>query len=83
MHHQTNRIHVTEDGEAIGTLRQFSTSFGLPQSDVLACVQDDAEDAIILNAGSGQDRVLIVDPEALDALSACTPRRSSAPMAAA
>ena len=72
MHSQTDQIRITEEGEAIGTLRQFSSSFDMSHGSVLECMRREAEDSIILHAGSGRDRVLIVDAQAIEALLDCT-----------
>ena len=62
---------LTEDGEAIGTVRQFSNRLNLPESQVLPCLQCHAEDAIVLRAGDASERLLIVEPDGLDALLSC------------
>lgn len=65
------RIDITEDGEAIGTLQQFSRSLNLSRSSILQCVQNEAQGSIILNAGEGLDRFLIIDAQGLKALHQC------------
>lgn len=67
----TRRITVTEDGEVMGTLHQFADRLNRSRSFVLHCVRDRAQDAIILNAGEGLDRLLILDAEGYEALHHC------------
>lgn len=76
MYRPPDPIRITEDGEAIGTLRQFATSFALSPTSVLECLRREANDAVILHAGNGPSRVLIVDVPALNALRRCTSRAS-------
>lgn len=68
MHTQQNVLNITEDGEAIGTLQQFAHAFDLPRSFILSCLHDEQPDSIILDAGSGLDRLLILDMDALHVL---------------
>ncbi len=68
MQNQLNPLDITEDGEAIGTLHQFSRALGLPRSFILSCLHEEQPDSIILDAGHGLDRFLILDPEALHTL---------------
>ena len=65
---QLNALNITEDGEAIGTLQQFSRAFALPRSFILSCLHEEQPDSIILDAGDGLDRLLILDTDALQTL---------------
>lgn len=67
----TAQITITEDGEAMGTLHQFADRLNRSRAFVLHCVHDRAEDAIILDAGEGLDRLLILDSEGYQALHHC------------
>ncbi len=62
---------LAEDGEAIGTVQQFSNHLNLPESNVLPCLQEHADQSIILQAGDASDRLLILDTEGLEALLGC------------
>lgn len=64
-------ITITEDGEAVGTLHQFATRLNRPRAVVLHCVRAGDEDAVILDAGEGRDRLLILDAEGYEALHRC------------
>jgi hypothetical protein len=66
------QITITEDGEAMGTLHQFATHLNRSRAFVLRCVHGRARDAIILHAGEGLDRLLILDAEGYQALHRCT-----------
>lgn len=66
-------IRITEDGEAIGTLRQFARSLNLSCAALLERLHTEARDCIILCAGTGADSLLILDPCGLSALVAGSP----------
>lgn len=66
-------ITVTEEGEAIGTLRQFACSFDLPLSGLLHALDTIARDHIIFRAGSEPNRLLILDGYGLPALFSVSP----------
>lgn len=70
-------LYITEDGEAVGTLRDFSSRFRLSPASVLHCLRRDAREPIILDAGEGRKRLLIVDANGLDALWSDSSRASS------
>lgn len=70
--HMSSSINITEDGEAIGTLQQFADSLKRSRAAILHCIQHYAEDTVILNAGEGLDRLLIVDQDGLETLRRCT-----------
>lgn len=59
-----------EDDEVIGTVRQLSDRLGLAESQVVPCLQE-AEQSIIVQAGTGSDRLLILDGDGLGALAGC------------
>ena len=67
----TPQITITEDGEAMGTLHQFADRLDRSRAFVLHCVHDRAQDAIILDAGEGLDRLLILDSDGYQALHRC------------
>ena len=75
--HMSSTINITEDGEAIGTLQQFAHSLKRSRAAILHCVQHYAEGSVILNAGEGMDRLLILDPDGLEMLRRCTPTQLS------
>lgn len=58
---RSSRITITEDGEAIGTLRQFARSLDLPLAVLVDILQTDARDGVIYWAGTSPDRLLILD----------------------
>jgi len=66
-------ITITEEGEAIGTLRQFARSFDLSMADLLDALETRVHDCIIFQAGSTPDRLLILDGCGLPALFAASP----------
>lgn len=68
MREQLPRLDITEDGEAIGTLQQFSKSLNLPRAFILQCLRDELPGSIILNAGEGLDRLIILDTAGLETL---------------
>lgn len=59
-----------EDDEVIGTVRQLSDRLGLAESQVVPCLRE-AEQSIIVQAGTGSDQLLILDADGLDALAGC------------
>ncbi len=61
-------ITITEEGEAIGTLRQFASSLNLPLTRLRELLETDARDCVILCAGWTLDRLLILDGCGLSAL---------------
>jgi hypothetical protein len=66
-------ITITEEGEAIGTLQQFSCSFNLSMTRLLHALDTTARDCVIFRAGSSPDRLLILDGCGLPALFAASP----------
>lgn len=62
---------LAEDGEAIGTVHQFSDRFTLPESQVLPCLRCHDEEAIVLRAGPESEPLLILEAEGVDALRDC------------
>lgn len=62
---------LAEDGDAIGTVHQFSDHFTLPESQVLPCLQCHDEEAIVLRAGPESAPLLILGAEGVDALRDC------------
>lgn len=64
------RFARMEDNEVIGTVQQFSNRLGLPESQVVPCLQEAAQ-SIIVKAGTGSDQLLILDADGLGALLGC------------
>lgn len=64
-------VHVAEDGEAVGSLRRFSEWFRLTPASVVSCLQERAAEGVILDAGRGRRRLLVVDARGLEALCEC------------
>lgn len=62
---------LAEDGEAIGTIRQFSNRLNLPESQVLPCLREYADHSILMEAEGESDRVLMLDAEGVGALLGC------------
>jgi hypothetical protein len=65
------RFAQAEEGEIIGTVRQLSGRFNLPEPQVLPCLQTCGEDPVILRAGSGPSELLILDSAGADMLRQC------------
>jgi len=70
---------LAEEGEAIGTVRQFSDRLNLPESQVLPCLRCHDEEAIVLRGEPAAEPLLIVEAEGLDALRGCAASASSLP----
>lgn len=70
---QSSRANFTlaEDGEAMGSVRQFSDRFDLPESQVLPCLQEHADQSILLRAEGESEQVLMLDAEGIGALMGC------------
>jgi hypothetical protein len=68
---------LAEEGEAIGTIRQFANHLNLPESQVLPCLQCHDEEAIVLRAGPAAEPLLIVEAGGLDALQGCAAAAAS------
>jgi hypothetical protein len=64
-------FYIAEDGEAMGTLRRFSSRFRLTPASILDCLRHRAPEAVLLAAGQGRDRLLVVDADGLDVLRDC------------
>lgn len=62
---------LAEDGEAIGTVRQFSDHLNVPESQVLPCLQEHADQSILLRAEAESEQVLMLDAEGIGALLGC------------
>jgi hypothetical protein len=61
-------ITVTEEGEAIGTIREFARELNLTIGALLHVLDTEARDCVIFRAGSAPDRLLILDGCGLAAL---------------
>jgi len=59
-----------EEGEAIGTPRQFARAHGHPPETVLRCAEEH-DRAIVLKQQEDGPPVLILDAETLDAVTQC------------
>lgn len=66
-------ITITEEGEAIGTLHQFASCFGLSIPSLLHALDTTARDCVIFRAGTTPDRLLILDGCGLPTLFAASP----------
>lgn len=66
-------ITITEEGEAIGTLRQFASSFNLSIDALLRALDTTARDCVIFRAGSTPNRLLILDGCGVPTLFATAP----------
>lgn len=73
------RFHITEDGEAVGTLREFSSRFRLTPASVMDCLRHRSQASVVLDAGEGRERLLIVDEGGVEALTTCGHPNASAP----
>ena len=65
------RFSQAEDGEAVGTLRQFSERLHRPPSQIVPCLRKNADQPIILQAGRGPEQLLILDTSGAEALQEC------------
>jgi hypothetical protein len=73
---------VAEDGEMMGTLRQFANLLHLPSSLLLRCIEHQGH-AIVLRQEAGGQPVLILDAESLSDVCECVvDRRAGAPASA-
>jgi hypothetical protein len=64
-------FQIAEEGEAIGTLRQFAERLLLSPPAVLSCLEASDASVIRLDAGTPPTPVLIVDADGMDALLEC------------
>jgi hypothetical protein len=71
-------LQIAEEGEAIGTVQQFADRVNLSRPRVLSCLDENDVASIVLPAGDEATRLLIVDPEGLDALLRCADDAPSA-----
>ncbi len=62
---------ITEEGEAMGTLRQFAQRFQSTPASILECLRHHAPSGVVLDAGRGRDRLLILDSDGLAAICSC------------
>lgn len=74
---QKSSVTLAQEGEAIGTLEQFSEQLDIAKSRVVDCLSANAEDAVILTAGDHSSQLLVVDDWGLDALRSCAKSRSA------
>lgn len=58
---QSPRITITEEGESIGTLRQFAASLNLSPARLRELLETDARKCVIFCGGWAPDRLLILD----------------------
>ncbi|MFO8099377.1 MAG: hypothetical protein R6T83_07105 [Salinibacter sp.] len=61
-------ITITEEGEALGTLREFARSLGLSRSALLHALETEIRECVIFRAGPEPDRLLILDACGLPSL---------------
>jgi hypothetical protein len=57
----TSLVTVTEEGEAIGTLRQFARGFDLSVGGLLEILETEAHNCVIFRGGVAPDQLLILD----------------------
>jgi len=63
-------VTVTEEGEAIGTVRQFARELDLTVGALLEVLEAEARTCVIFRAGTAPDRLLILDRCGVSALMA-------------
>jgi hypothetical protein len=63
-------VTVTEEGEAIGTLRQFAQGVNLTVAALLDVLETEARNCIIFRVGTAPDHLLILDRCGVSALTA-------------
>jgi hypothetical protein len=68
---------LAEEGEAIGTVRQYANHLNLPESQVLSCLHRHDEEVIVLRAGPATEPLLIVGAGGVEALLGCTASTSA------
>jgi len=68
-------VTVTEEGEAIGTLRQFAQGMNLTVTALLEVLETEARNCIIYRAGTAPDQLLILDRCGVSALMAAAQGR--------
>ena len=54
-------VTVTEEGEAIGTVRQFARDLDLTIGTLLEVLEVEARNCVIFRAGTAPDHLLILD----------------------
>jgi hypothetical protein len=64
-------FYVAEDGEVVGMLRRFSARFGLTPASVLECLRRRAPRTVVMEAGEGGHRWLVLSADGLMALHEC------------
>lgn len=64
-------FQIAEEGEAIGTVKQFANRMNLPRPRVLSCLDESDTASVVLPAADEEDCLLIVDAGGLDALLHC------------
>jgi hypothetical protein len=67
-------ITITEEGEAIGTLRAFARDLNLTVAALLDILETEARDCVIFCAGPAPDRLLILDECGVSALALASGR---------
>lgn len=72
----TVTFQIAEDGEAIGTVRQFADRLRLSPSAVLACLRAHGIAPIVLDARTPGDRLLLLSADGVAALRSCAGARS-------
>lgn len=65
---------ITEEGEAIGTLRAFAHDLNLTVAALLDVLETEVRDCVIFCAGSTPNRLLILDACGLSALASASGR---------
>jgi len=64
-------FQIAEDGEAIGTVQQFADQLHLPRPLVYTCLEASDSIPVVLGDEQGEDPLLIVDADGVDALIDC------------
>lgn len=67
-------VTVTEEGEAIGTVRQFARELDLTIGTLLEVLEAEARNCVIFRAGTAPDQLLILDRCGVSALVAAASR---------
>jgi hypothetical protein len=73
----SDSVHVAEEGEAVGTVRAFAERMRLAPTAVLHCLRTSGASPILFGA-DGEDALLIVGPDGMDALQHCDADRALA-----
>jgi hypothetical protein len=70
-------VQIAEEGEAIGTVRQFARRMGVSRSTVWSCLEEGRTPFVSGTAGAANDPLLILRADEMQALSRCAERSRS------